>query len=125
MHRIAAGEVTATPPKKTPDGVVTLNEVADAVATATVPPIIDALLTAMPAAPNFIAAAALLIALLLWAFLGVPGFVLGVIVLAAGFALRSWLCAVWRSETRRARDCRGEPDGCRDRRDAAGPDFHA
>jgi len=91
VRRIAAGEVTAAPPKEAPDGAVTLNEVADAVETATVSPLIDALLKALPMAPNLILAAALLIALLLLVFLGWVGFVLGAVVVAAGFGLRAWL----------------------------------
>jgi hypothetical protein len=97
IRRIAVGEVSAAPSKERPPGVVTLNDVAHAVETVTVPGWARALLDALPSAPTTVLIIAIALALLFFATMGGVGLALGIGVIGAGAALRTQLSGLARS----------------------------
>jgi hypothetical protein len=88
IDRVNAGDVSAAPPKLTPPGVVTADEVAGAVVPNDAPPwVIDAL-RRYPSLPTIVLAIAILLALLLFLLLpGAIGLLLAGLVVAGGIAI--------------------------------------
>jgi hypothetical protein len=90
-RRIAEGQVTAAPPKQRPNGVTTLDDIARTVETVSVPGWARTILSALPSAPTVVLVVAFLLALILWAVLGLAGFVIGAAIVAGGAVLRARL----------------------------------
>lgn len=95
LARVAAGEVTAAPPKVAPPGVLTTDQAADAIAPRTVPRSLLDLLTRWPQLPMIVLLVALVIALVLVLLLPiVAGAAIGTAVFAIGAMLgarmRTW-----------------------------------
>ena len=93
VSRVADGSVTAAPPKERPPGVVTVNDVTQAVESAIVPRWARSILSALPGAPTAVMVLAIMIAILAIASLGIVGWLVALMAVGAGIALRSRLSA--------------------------------
>lgn len=90
-RRIAERQVTAAPPKQRPNGVTTLDDIARTVEVVSVPDWARTILSALPNAPTVVLVVAFLLALILWAVVGLAGLVIGAAIVAGGAVLRSRL----------------------------------
>ena len=89
IERINAGEVSAAPPRETPPGVVTTDEIADEVAPPGVPPAVVDVLRRFPGLAQLVLglAAVVLVLVVVLLVLGVIGIALAVVGLALAAAL--------------------------------------
>lgn len=99
IERVNAGEVSATPPKKTPPGVATPADAASQALPSDAPPFVVGWLRTYPHLPLLVLIVALVLALILFLLLrGAVGMAVAAVVLAAGIylyrLLRRWGDAV-------------------------------
>jgi hypothetical protein len=99
LDRVNAGEVSAAPPKVTPPGIVTPDQIADQIKPADAPAVVVDWLRRFPQLPMLVLIAAIVLALLLFLVLPLLGFFIGAAVVAAGISLFRRL-SQWRDASR-------------------------